>query len=275
METPMNSPDPMTREELLELAALDAAGLLDQYEAALYTRSFHHAPIAVQEEIRELQAEITSDVSILPELEPPAALREHVLARVIEAIDRESASQRPLATIGRPRQRSRAVAGRIGFGEAATFWRAASFALIATVVILGYFLAEASRHNQEMAMAVVRNLTHDALQQIGPPVEEYLYSPTAEWKPMRATRPTNARGVVFVEPGLGTAFLITDGLPATSTDPDYTLVMIDEKEERHTLGTFGSTEGISTLSLTEIPLELLANVRFEIIDAVGAVILAT
>ena len=45
----------MTREELLELAALDAFGLLDDYEAALFTRSFHHAPVAVQDEIRSTE----------------------------------------------------------------------------------------------------------------------------------------------------------------------------------------------------------------------------
>ena len=43
----MSVPNPMTREELLELSALDALGLLEEYEAALFTRSFHHAPAAV------------------------------------------------------------------------------------------------------------------------------------------------------------------------------------------------------------------------------------
>ncbi len=57
----MTSPEPMTRQELLELAALDALGLLDRYEAALYTRSFHHASAPVQDEIVRLQAEIASD----------------------------------------------------------------------------------------------------------------------------------------------------------------------------------------------------------------------
>ncbi len=47
----MTSPEPMTRKELLELAALDVLGLLDEYEAAYYTRSFHHAPASVQDEI--------------------------------------------------------------------------------------------------------------------------------------------------------------------------------------------------------------------------------
>ena len=36
----------MTTTELLELAALDALGLLDEYESAFYSRSFHHARAA-------------------------------------------------------------------------------------------------------------------------------------------------------------------------------------------------------------------------------------
>ena len=43
----MTTPTPMTHEELLELAALDALGLLDEYESALFTRSYHHAAVAV------------------------------------------------------------------------------------------------------------------------------------------------------------------------------------------------------------------------------------
>ncbi len=62
----MSPPTPMTREELIELAALDALGLLDEYESALFTRSFHHAPAAVQKEIKDLQAAVTADPSLLP-----------------------------------------------------------------------------------------------------------------------------------------------------------------------------------------------------------------
>ena len=81
----MTSPEPMTRQELLELAALDALGLLDRYEAALYTRSFHYASAPVQDEIVRLQAEIVSDESLLPEEEPDDSLRERVLRKVAEA----------------------------------------------------------------------------------------------------------------------------------------------------------------------------------------------
>jgi hypothetical protein len=97
----MTSPQTMTRQELLEHAALDALGLLDQFEADLYTRSFHHAPAAVQDEVLRLQAEIASDESLVASVAPDSALRERVLRAVAEAMERDAATLGPIASIGR------------------------------------------------------------------------------------------------------------------------------------------------------------------------------
>jgi hypothetical protein len=93
----------MTQRELLELAALDALGLLDDFEAAIYTRSYHDAPATVQDEIRRLQAEIATDQRLLPGDEPDPGLRERVLKTVAQAIERDESRLAPLATIGRRR----------------------------------------------------------------------------------------------------------------------------------------------------------------------------
>ena len=60
----MTTPE-MPREELLELASLDALGLLDEFDSAHFTRSFHAAPASVQDEIRRLQASIATDAALL------------------------------------------------------------------------------------------------------------------------------------------------------------------------------------------------------------------
>ena len=52
----MTTPEPMRRDELLEMASLDALGMLEADEAAYFSRSFLEAPRMVQEEIRALQA---------------------------------------------------------------------------------------------------------------------------------------------------------------------------------------------------------------------------
>lgn len=96
----MTSPDPMTREELLELAPLDAYGLLDEFEAALFNRSFHHAAPSVQAEIRALQAQLAEDPTFLAGDEPRPLLRQKVLVQVADAVEVAVEQLKPLATIG-------------------------------------------------------------------------------------------------------------------------------------------------------------------------------
>lgn len=96
----MTSLDPMSREELLELAPLDAFGLLDDYEAAMFNRSFHHAPASVQAEIRAVQAQLAEDRSLLSEEDPRVTLRQKVLIRITEEIEEAAEQLKPLATIG-------------------------------------------------------------------------------------------------------------------------------------------------------------------------------
>ena len=55
----------MTPQELLELAALDAFGLLDEHESRLYSESFHDAPAVVQDQIVRLQADLAADEALL------------------------------------------------------------------------------------------------------------------------------------------------------------------------------------------------------------------
>ena len=83
----MTSVEPMTQRQLLELASLDALGLLDDIESTAYTRSFHHAPATVQDEVLRLQAEIASEHLLLPGEEPDPQLRERVLRAVADAIE--------------------------------------------------------------------------------------------------------------------------------------------------------------------------------------------
>ncbi|MDZ4828565.1 MAG: hypothetical protein SGJ09_00015 [Phycisphaerae bacterium] len=90
----------MSRDELLDLAPLDAFGLLDEYEAALFHRSFHHAPASVQVEVRTLQSELVQDPAFLSVDEPRGLLRQKVLLRVQEEIEETAEQLQPLAHIG-------------------------------------------------------------------------------------------------------------------------------------------------------------------------------
>ena len=86
--------------QLLELAVLEAHGLLEQIEVDLFTRSFHDAPASIQEEIVRIQEKFALDDSLLPAENPPAELRKKILQSVAETADKEAQRLAPLALIG-------------------------------------------------------------------------------------------------------------------------------------------------------------------------------
>ena len=140
----MTSSEPMTQRELLELAALDALGLLDEFEAAYYTRSYHDAPATIQDEIKRIQAELAADPRLLPGDEPDPGLRERVLKAVAQAIEREESRLAPLATIGRRRAGELRREGRFRLQASGQFWRAACFVLAGVAVVFSLFWVQVS-----------------------------------------------------------------------------------------------------------------------------------
>jgi hypothetical protein len=160
----------MTRDQLLEYAALDAFDLLEDYEGALYTRSFHHAAAAVQDEILALQAELVSDVTLLGDDSPPAELRARVLRAVSQAIDTDAGRLQPIARIGRTRVAGvTAAAGRFKLSLAGQFWRAAAFALAATTIVGAYLGSQAWTEYARITKHVLGlELDEQIRQDIGP-----------------------------------------------------------------------------------------------------------
>ncbi len=270
----MTSPEPMTRQALLELAALDALGLLDRYEAALYTRSFHYASAPVQDEIVRLQAEIVSDESLLPEEEPDGSLRERVLRKVAEAIEREASEFAPLATIGRRRHRPGESDRRLAFGASGQFWRDAAFVMAGAVVVLAYFSTEANRSSNEIARLAITNDTEQLAVVLGPMGRHFVVGDSEKI----ALRPANGGkvvGAVYVNETTKLAFVFFDGLPRTVGD-DYTLRVVLEDKTTKNLQTFRSSGIFSGLRVANLSASLLASIsRWEITDLAGAVILTS
>ncbi|MHC4415781.1 MAG: hypothetical protein ACYS0G_10895 [Planctomycetota bacterium] len=238
----MTSPEPFTRKELLELAALDTLGLLDDYEAEVYTRSFHHAPSTVQDEIKRLQAEVAGDETLCSSAEPDASLRERVLEAVARAIEREASKLAPLATIGRPRPAARDAEGRLSLAASGQFWRAAAFVLSGTLLVVAYLWSVAYRQSNRIADLALSHITDAQLQQlVGPPITDFLRDPSA-----RRILLTSVDGdadlwaVVFVKENTGEAFLVFDGLPR-SEGGAYVLQVRRGDETTEGLRAFDST----------------------------------
>lgn len=135
-------------------AALDAMGMLDEVDAAAFERAFREATPALQAELRELQAAVSTDAAFLSgEEELPAGLKARTMARVMTAIDRQEEDFAPIAHIGRTaalahRRRARQAGGIADAVEVAGLrndldafvrssyrWRAAAIALSAALVV--------------------------------------------------------------------------------------------------------------------------------------------
>lgn len=273
----MTSSNPMTREELIEQAALDAFGLLDDYEQSLFTRSFHHAPTGVQEEILQLQAEIASDEALLPEVEPPAELRAKVLRAVARAIEAEAATLGPLASIGRRRAAAERGAARSPLITGGQFWRAAAFALMGTVIVVSYFLAEASRKNHEIATIAINSNTSTVLEQmIGPTVKDFLFDPAQQKIVLHPVAPgAPLRAAILLKEHEGEGFLVFDGLPR-SNDRGYTLAILgDDGQTRQVLATFDSNGQTGGAKIENLPMQLLSSGVLQVLKTATSEVLMT
>lgn len=160
----MSPSNQLTREELLDMAQLEALGVLDEYEQALFSRALSNAATAVQEEIRNLQASIVADTSLLPDDEPSVELRHGVLAAVAHAIDEENEQLAPLATIGgMHRHAGGAVSAGAVIRSQVYLWRAAAFALAAGLLVCLFFLGRVVETNKTIASARVTEHNIDVM----------------------------------------------------------------------------------------------------------------
>lgn len=173
----------MAHDDLFDQAAMDALGLLDRYESALFTRSFHRAPLDIQKQVIELQAAIATDESLLPDELPDPSLRERVLAAVAKAAESAEVGAGPLARIDErsgaeyevpPIEQRKARA-------TAMFWRAAVLVLSVALVIVSYFGVQAMRFNNQLARAAFADMVHEEFEaELGPSYREFIGHPACQ-----------------------------------------------------------------------------------------------
>lgn len=113
----------MNLQQLIELAVLDAMGLLDETEQAQFESAFRAASPQVQAQVRREQTRLSVMDALLPEVEPPAGLR----AAVLEAVRRHILGAEAPAEDALPLVPARRVSH---------LWRTASLALAAACVVL-------------------------------------------------------------------------------------------------------------------------------------------
>ncbi len=253
----MTSVEPMTPRELLELASLDALGLLDTVEEAVFTRSFHDAPATVQDEVLRRQAEIANDLSLLPGDEPDANLRERVLKAVADAVEREEATLAPLARIGRrKRATDRETGNRFGLTGSGQFWRAASFVLAGVSLTMVYFMAVGARNSCELYIAAINDDTKKIEVLLDPRPTQFLVdgSQKIPLSGVAGTVPYNVS--LYINDTTGEILILHD-LPRVE-NLEYVLQVVNESGITEQLLAFSSLGDFGGVTVKDVSLELIA-----------------
>jgi len=263
----------MTREELLEAAALDAYGLLEEYEANLFTRSLLNAPPAIRDEIIELQAALVIDESFLPDETPDPQLRQRVIDAVNHEIEVSTGDLAPLATIGPELTIAdrRKNGWRIGFSSMA--WRAATFMLTGAAVVLAYFGSVAQHQTNELTKYVMGIVTKEQVRDlIGPDYLDFVANPNGQSKVLRPVNDTYpGTAIVYFHEGLGDGFILGMGLPQSSGP--YTVRVVNTDGTATDMGTFRSDGSLASLRLETIAVATLATLTWEVTNSEGIVVL--
>ena len=266
----MHGSDEMNRDELLELAPLDALGLLDEVEAAMFHRAFHQASPSVQAEVIELQAHFATSDHFLAGEEPRPILRRKVLLSLEEAFDESAENLRPIAQIGvqvgAPMGGRAAVlppavqdrdppsdvrdpdqiaafralmeefAERNARAAARTtpFWRAAAIVLAAGLVVSLYVLRQTSENAGKIYELVISQGIEQQIGELVPSLPAYS-SPGDRTYAMEPVSPKDAglaSAVVFVDSARGQVVVTAFGLGRFAPD-SYSLRAVDRDGNSH------------------------------------------
>ncbi len=275
----MTSVEPMTPRQLLELASLDALGLLDDVESAMYTRSFHDAPATVQDEVLRLQGEIANDLQLLPGEEPDPQLRERVLKAVADALALDD-SLAPLARIGREqRQRDRDGSRRRGpirLGGSGQFWRAASFAMAGVSLIMAYFLAIGRQASSELYDAFIWDDTERLAVLLTVPAKEFLLDQSKKINLAPLDDNAEYDATLYVNSEAGRVLILVSDLPDRKGRGYQLQAIAAGSTEPTVLKRFHSPAGFGGVRIDELSTTLLATaIKWQIATIDGTVLLSS
>ncbi len=273
----MTTQTEITMTELVELATLDAFGLLPPADAVKFERAFMAVSMDVQSELRRIQDELATEDSILPEIEPSATLRSRVLAAVAETIEAESDHLAPLATIGitgttnpwleepgvHSADASRAApsaSGNMRPLASVWTWRMAALILLGVAVSLAIFGSDAYRHSKLIANAYTGKITLDDIEsRIGPQFNEFVSNPNCHHYYLASDTGSGLLRVAVNE-NTGEAFVFGLDLDPTIGSGELRLVSVDGSV--HSLAIINTDQTVVGQSLGIVDLSLFASSTF-------------
>lgn len=197
----------MNTKDLLELASLDAFGLLDEAERKSFEEAFAKAHPAVQAQVRSSQRRLSDIDALLPDVTPPASLRQ----RVVDAVARE------VELANTP-----GIAGRIGpdivpSRGVSRVWRAAAIGCAAAAVVFGFTTLQMQTRYAELDLAIRNNAVTDVFaREFGTRFETAMMSPRTQFIQFAAedkSRLSGPAAILLLDPETRTGQLFCRDLP--------------------------------------------------------------
>lgn len=262
----------MSREELIELAGLDALGLLDPDELESFEAAFRRASAPLREELRDVQSQVVALGELLAETEPAAELRERTLAQLdqcIEQVPTPTLKRRVLGTIERfveedlhgsmqyPIAGAAVLPGRgdwierFAAGRVSPLWRIAALVLLTATIGLGWFGVDAYSNAMRIADAMSHNRTEEILRfwfkQLP---EDYWFNPESRITAFSAAdQGFKGRANLAVINSQDRGFLAAINMP--EFDQPYRLKMgFDEPSTARTVAEFYSKDGTCSVPIS-------------------------
>ncbi|MEC9373037.1 MAG: hypothetical protein VYC34_04300 [Planctomycetota bacterium] len=212
--------------ELLELASLDALGLLDRDERESFEAAFRTAPPSLQAQVRREQGRIASADEWLPDVAPPSSLRDRVLMAVRGAI---------AAVRGEGDVIARIVPGEWSVrANVSPLWRAACIGFAAatvTLLVAGSYIQ--GTYSQTLA-DYQSGITAEIIStQFGQDFAERWMSPTARHVNLApADGMERAAASIVIDQSEGAAMLVVKDLPIIEGEYVLQLIRPDGRKQQ-------------------------------------------
>jgi len=244
-----------TTKDLFELASLDALGLLSDEESRAFEHAFAAAPAAVQEQIRDQQLRMSEIDSILPRVEPPASLRERVLAAVAAAIESLPGRTSP----ARVHRSARVAPGLLPSRGVHPIWRGVSIGCAAAMVVFAVATARIYSENREIERVMASNAVTETLaREFGAKFQRMLLNPRTQFvsfNPVSAGSRTAGEAVLLLDPASRTGQFFCANLPRVEGNFSLVVVSPDGKVVGNAIVTFRSSgSGIAQQDIANLDL---------------------
>ena len=280
------------RDELLEHAVLDAHGMLDEVDAARFSRGFAEATPHVQAEIVHIQEAAALDPAFMSDESPVRSLRLRTIARVMHAAE-EATRPATIARIGRevPRHaqshaqlgETRALADELESFRADAqavrraqiapvplhLWRAAALFFAAALAVTLWFNARQTDVIHSLADAARTGQFNEEVAKLGLGLGGYDFIGSTPVLLSATAAAPRATGTLHLNAQSSSIVVLAFGLQEQSS---IILRATDEAGNSHNLGTCVVRDGACAAQIARVATEEFGQV-LELVSPKGEVLL--